>query len=710
MHRFSLKFALRPAAFSACAAAIVCLSGCAGISGTAVPSSLTTSIPKGSLHGGQQPIQGARVYVYAAATPTTGGSYGSASTSLIQPGVGTTLDSNGHYYVTTDSSGSFSYAGTVMCPTPTSQIYILAISGNTTGHVAEALNNPAVALSAALGNCVDINSTTFTSINEVTTAAMAFALNPFMMDATHIGAPSTNTAGLINAFATVPNLVDNTTGTALATTPGGAGVAPQQTLNTLANIIAPCINSGSNTSAACSSLFSHTSNTAGTPLDTIGALLNIAQFPAAQSANLYSDALATAPFQPALTTQPNDFSLAIAYSAPGGTSVVAPGAVVIDGSGNLWMASNRSNLVADAPDALVEFSPTGAFIAAYTGSANPATQVFHQIQGLAIDATSHYIYTTNLATDTKQDEVIQFNIQTGTVGWTTTNPTTGGTPGGDFGTQSIAGVALDNNGNVWVTSSFFPTQTQPVYPASQPSSNVIELNPADGSELAVFYYTGAPGATGIQIPSGVATDNTGSIWVVGSGSNNIGKFSSAVAPAAGAFVTSYAPSGLSEPTAVAIDSNNNIWSVDQLQPALSQIKGFNGANASGSPYTNLALYQAAITAVDGANQILIPSCRTGCYPTSGLNAPDGLIRINQAGATDTGAAPGPSAAVEGQLTGGASPTYAFDGAGGIATDAAGNAWVTNSVSGKLTQVIGFAAPTRQPIAAASSAAALGTLP
>jgi len=708
MQRFSPKFALRPAAFSACAAAIVCLSGCAGISGTAVPSSLTTSIPKGSLHGGQQPIAGSKIYVYAAEPPSVSitPAYGAASKSLIQPGVGTTTDVNGNSYVLTDGSGYFSYAGTVTCPLPTSQIYILAVGGNTTGHRAESLENGAITLSAALGSCSTINSSTFTSINEVTTAAMAFALSPFTLDAVHIGAPTSNNVGLVNAFATVPNLVDNTTGTALTAIPGGNGIAPQQSLNTLANIIAPCANSVSSTSAACSSLFSHTTTSSGSPANTFAALLNIATFPTAQVANLYSDALATAPFQPSLTTQPNDYSLAIAHSAPVSTSVVAPGVVVIDGSGNLWLASNRSNLVADAPDALVEFSPTGAFIAAYTGSASPATQVFHQIQGLAIDATSHYIYTTNLATDTKSDEVIQFNLQTQSVGWTATNPTTGATPGGDFGTQSIAGVALDNNGNVWVTSSFFPTQTQPVYPASAPSSNVIELAAADGAEIGIFYNP----STGLQAPSGVGTDNSGSIWVVGSGSNNIGKFSSAVAPASGAFVTAYAPTGLTEPTSVAIDSNNNIWAVDQFQPALSQIKGFNGTNAAASPYVTLALYQAAVTAVDGANQILIPSCRIGCFPGSGFPGPDGLIRTNQSGASNTGAPAGPSAAVQGQLTSGVSPTYAFDGAGGIATDAAGNAWVTNSVSGKLTQVIGFAAPTRQPIAAAASAAALGTLP
>ena len=668
MQRFSPKFALRPAAFSACAAAIVCLSGCAGISGTAVPNSLTTSIPKGSLHGGQQPIQYARVYVYAANTPTSGGSYGSASTSLIQPGVGTAQDTAGHYYVSTDASGGFNYAGTVTCPTSTTQIYILALGGNTTGHPGVGNNNTAIALSAALGSCSTINPTTFTSINEVTTAAMAFALNPFTVDATHIGSPHSNNAGLINAFATVPNLVDNTTGTALAATPGG-GVAPQQTLNTLANIIAPCANSGSGNSASCSSLFSHSSTTAGTPTDTLGALLNIAAFPAAQAASLYTDALATAPFQPALTAQPNDYSLGITFSPA--ISVIRPGSVVIDASGNLWMANCQSCVTPTATDSLVVYGPDGTFLHSYSNVG------IHKTQGLAIDSTGTNIYSTNQAVGSfANDEVTKMTISTGALVTHVTNAS--------FGTDGVQAVSLDNAGNVWVSAADTLHGT---------FGNVVEFD----STLTELTGNGSPfaqGSTGIAVPSGIGTDNIGNIWVAGTGSNALGEFS----PTAG-LQTVYFPSGLAQPLAIAINGSNEIWSVDNQTNSLSKIEFFNGANGGGSPYSNLGLYQAAITAIDGANQVLIPNCRVGC-PTSGSTAPDGVVRIAQSGAANDG---GVNTTATLQVPGLNAP-------GGAAIDASGSVWLSNSASGTVTQGIGLASPTIQPIALGSSTAKLGQLP
>jgi streptogramin lyase len=660
MQRFSPKFALRPAAFSACAAAIVCLSGCAGISGTAVPNSLTTSIPKGSLHGGQQPIQYARVYVYAA--NATGG-YGSASTSLITNQPGTAQDTAGHYYVTTDSSGSFSYAGTVTCPTATTQIYLLALGGNTTGHSGVGNNNTALALSAALGNCSTINSTTFTSMNEVTTAAMTFALNAFMIDGGHIGSPASNSAGLVNAFATVPNLVDNTTGTALAVTPSTTGAAPQKTLNTLGNIIAPCANSGSSSSAACSSLFSHSSTSAGTPTDTIGALLNIAAFPAAQAANLYGDALATAPFQPALTTQPNDFSLGITFSPS--VSVIQPGVVVIDASGNLWMANCQSCVTATATDTLVKYGPSGTFLASYSNTG------LHNTKGLAIDSTGTYIYSINQAvagSTHTSDQLTKMLISTGALqsGFPITFAS------GTYGTNAFQGIALDNSGEIWATAT-----TAGAIVETDPNGNLINGSP--------FFVGGT---------AGVGTDNVGNIWFAGVGGNNILQFDTN-----GDFLNNFTPSGLSQPLGIAINGSNEIWTVDNGTNSLSKIEFFNGANGSGSPYSNLGLYQAAITAIDGANQVLIPNCRAGC-PGSGSTAPDGVVRINQSGVANDG---GINTTATLQVPG-------LNGTGGAAIDASGNVWLSNSVTGTVTQGIGLASPTIQPIALGSSTAKLGQLP
>jgi hypothetical protein len=122
-------------------------------------------------------------------------------------------------------------------------------------------------------------------------------------------------------------------------------------------------------------------------------------------------------------------------------------------------------------------------------------------------------------------------------------------------------------------------------------------------------------------------------------------------------------------------------------------------NASGSPYVSIGLYQAAIVAIDGANQLLIPNSRLSC-PGLSATQPDNLLRLSPSGAPDTGGS--------GSNNGAQIPS--FSGVGGVAIDASGNVWVSNSVSGNLIEVIGFAAPTVQPLAAASAAGTLGQLP
>ena len=666
MQQGASRFVLRSATLGACVVAIVCLSGCAANPEKASPSSMRTSIPSGSLHGGHQPIVGAHVFVYAA--NGTGG-YNSASTSLIQPGMGTANDPSMGNYVTTDMAGSFSYAGTVMCPTPTTQIYLLATGGNSSSNQPAAANS-AIALMASLGSCSNITPSTTTNINEVTTAAMAFALQNFTVDPIHIGAPASNTAGLRAAFATVANLADSALGAALSATPTGSGVAPQATLNTLGNIAASCVNSLSSTSAACSSLFSHASTTSGTPGTVFGALLNIAAFPASQVANLYSDSLQASPFQPALTTQPNDFSLGITFS-PTAITAIQPSAVVIDAAGNIWMANCQSCQTPTAPDSLLEFSSTGTFLHSYTGSAIPGTQVLHGIKGIAIDAASTNIYTVNqgipgaATPGPGDDQIIKMDIATGTV-----------QPGfpidfsqGTYGVDTFNGIAVDNSGELWATA----TNTGAVIQANA-NGNLINGSP--------FFVGGT---------TGVAVDNIGNIWFAGTGGNNILQFDTN-----GDFLNNFTPPGLNQPLGMAINGSNEIWTVNHGSNSVSKMEFFNGANGSGSPYPNLGLDQASVTAIDGANQVVIPNCVVTC----GGTLPDSLLRLSQSGEPNTG---GPMTVSGVQISG-------FNKPSGAAIDASGNVWVSNNAGGTLTQVVGFAAPTIQPLAAASSNGTIGQLP
>src|SRR5665811_249701 len=93
------------------------------------------------------------------------------------------------------------------------RVYLLATGGNSSSSQ-PAPDNSAIVLMASLGSCSSITPATTTNIDEITTAAIAFALQNFTIDPTHIGAPASNTAGLLSAFATVANLADSVSGEA----------------------------------------------------------------------------------------------------------------------------------------------------------------------------------------------------------------------------------------------------------------------------------------------------------------------------------------------------------------------------------------------------------------------------------------------------------------------------------------------------------------
>src|SRR5271155_2258824 len=87
----------------------------------------------GLVHGGQQPVTGSTIQLYAVGN--TGD--GSAATPLLSPAP------------VTDANGGFNISGTFNCPSPSSLVYIVATGGNP--GLATGSNNPALSLMAALG-------------------------------------------------------------------------------------------------------------------------------------------------------------------------------------------------------------------------------------------------------------------------------------------------------------------------------------------------------------------------------------------------------------------------------------------------------------------------------------------------------------------------------------------------------------------------------
>jgi hypothetical protein len=203
MTRYRALSRLVPALFATMSVGVVSLLGCSDGLAPASRSQPTVAAVvrlKGQAHGGQQPISGSTIQLYAVGI--------NGSRSAATPLLTTT--------VVTDQNGSFNLTGDWDCTSNTATygvnplLYIVASGGNP--GLSSGTNNTAILLMAAIGPCNTLTSSSFISMNELTTVAAVYALTPFMADVAHVGASGVNPAGLVNAFSSASMLVNWTTG------------------------------------------------------------------------------------------------------------------------------------------------------------------------------------------------------------------------------------------------------------------------------------------------------------------------------------------------------------------------------------------------------------------------------------------------------------------------------------------------------------------
>ena len=492
--------------------------------GTTTPStggSGTAAGVSGTVYGGQTPLSGASVQLYAVGTS----GYGSGATSLL----------NGA--VTTDSSGKFNIAGAYACPSSSTQVYAVAIGGN-----AGAGANSSNVLMSALGSCGNIGSAQFV-VNEATTVASVYALAQFMTPgSTVVGTSSTNQIGLMNAFRTVTNLYDGETGKTRTTTPAGNGIVPASTINSLANVLASCVDSAGG-STACSKLFHATAANGTTPSDTLSAILNVALHP---WMNLSSLTL-SGPYSPSLAGAPNDWTLSVEYTGGGlnhGQLIAA------DGSGNIWVPNALD------PGTLSEFSTVGEPL---SGSSGFSGGGLSYPQAVAVDTLGN-VWAANEGNNTVSKH------------------TSGGTPlsGSGFSATALRlpyALAIDANGNVFTANG---------------NDSVTKLN-ASGTAVAQFQQGG------LDRPYAVAVDSSQNVWIANYSS--LSKFSNTGTAASS---SGYTGGGLSNAVGVAIDANGNAWVANFDNAVVSKLDS-SGAPLSGAGYPVPA--DVASIAVDGSNTI-----------------------------------------------------------------------------------------------------------
>lgn len=427
------------------------LTGCGGFKTTA-PIPVPGVALHGRVHGGQQPVSGGTLQLYAAGSTGYGIGYNTGASSLIPtgsyylggvPGCVASASQVCYANVLTDTGGGFNITGDYVCPSATTEVYLVATGGSP--GLPNNATNPQIALMAALGPCGDLSASTYISINELTTVASVWALAPFMSGANNVGTSSSNPTGLANAFASVNKLANITTGTASGPALPSGATAPVAKLNTLANILAACVNTaggqagyGDNT---CGSLFRASTINGVAPTDTLMAALNIAQHPTLQTPALTALSVPASPFQPSLASPPNDYTLVVTYT---GKALSAPIAAAVDASGDVWIANSGNSSV-------TELSNSGA---ALSGNNGYAIGSLNMPSAIAID-TSGNAWIANAGNNS-----ISEISSAGTVAGVFT--------GGNL--SSPDGVAIDQAGVIWIANRTGANITQ-IQPSGTVSSN-----------------------------------------------------------------------------------------------------------------------------------------------------------------------------------------------------------------------------------------------
>lgn len=538
----------------ACVAVGSLAAGCGG-SGTqsrVVSDPPTPTAFTGVIRSGTAPVSGAAISFETAGTSGPG----AGSTDLLP---GTT--------VTSDANGAFSIP-VFTCPSGSSQVYLVGRGGS--ANPSSGADNPALVMMAALGDCSSINSSTSVVMNEVTTAASAWALAQFMAPGAAVGATSTNTAGLRNAFLTVENLVDNSKGTAPGPSLPSNTILETGKLNSLGDILWSCDQSVSG--PACGTLFNEAAEAGITPSNTLDAALAIVRHPGTNVAAVFG-LQTSVPFQPSLTAAPHDWMLSTTFGncASGCGGLNLPGSLAIDSKGDVWIANYFGGAVS-------EFSATGEALAANGFSAAGMEASF----GIAIDAQDS-VWVTNESGTSAAGTALGSITHLSNMGQTLSGSgyTSGGinypiavaaTSGGDVWVADYAGSAatlLANNGSAISDSSGFAAAALPFTSAVAVDANQNGWFAFLGGVAKVTPGDSVAGFACCDEPAGIVIDASGGVWVADYGASAVVELS----PAGAILGRAVGTGGLNSPAGIAVDGNGNVWVANYRGETLSEFAG-----------------------------------------------------------------------------------------------------------------------------------------
>jgi hypothetical protein len=688
------------------ASSAVFTAGCANMATTATN---TTPLGQaatlsGKVHGGNQPVVGAAVTLYYAGQKGSPGTPASLAAT-------TTTDTAGSFaFIKDTTNGNAADNGTTdtfSCPlTSDPLVYVISKGGNTQNNGDATQNNAAAAFISVYGTCNELSAANHVNLTEVTTVATMAAVqqffNPFgTIDDAIVADGTGQQYNIVKQLpATIALLADPSAGTAVTSTTLNAGsgninpavsvtATPEPgKVNLIANILSACINSATAASGNCGSLMTSatppnaafTSNFANgsfpPAIDTLQAIYYLLTNPTSGGSGNQSTLFGLAggvsgPYQPALATQPSDWTIAVNFTSTStcGTSTGGSGGFIsspidinIDAADNVWIANSQAG--------------TGN-LSEISGAGVPTTCVFLGAGGSKGGAT---IDSSNNVWIGSGANLYRYNPSSASA---TTFPTT----------VSPIGVTADGLGNVYFTAvagavgslyqipnAATSAPTAPVQISTNVGTSPVRLMP-DFQQT-----TSAPFVT-VQ----------GNIFVT-SGTTSVAE----VSPSTGTgnlngFLTTTIPtSGDSYGISLSHDNKLFISSIDS--------GAIDGLGLSGGVYTNLSgfpfntpgtigIATPTSVSVDGRLNVWIPNNANGT----------GTGSVSELGSQGTAAGLSPSTGFQKDAS------YLTSGRA-LAVDQAGNVWVAGDGANFITEIVGAGVPLFQPYAVGLKNGRFQTIP
>lgn len=556
------------------------------------------------------------------------------------------------------------------------------------------------ATGGTLYNGSSFSPLSFVYMNEVSTAAMAYAMGGFGNDGLHVGTDTIFAATLTNpGIIGLENAAENAAvlydigGSHISTVYAGEGhianptvpgnsasVAPQALLDTVGNILAACVDSNNTYSPStntgtlspqCSTLFSSASSTGGlstnysvnagtgsttgggtAAANTAQAAFNIVHNPQTPAVlSLYTLPTGNVPFTPHLNAEPTDFTAAIQYT------LSSPTSVAVDSYGDAYFAGGGATT-----SYITKFTPEGVVKAT-----SPA--ISGLLDSIAIDQAGN-VWGTTLGS---------VGGQSGT-GRLYQLPATLASISGTYGGSINAPTALtiDSNSNIYIANyNSFPGGGGYIYYLSHTSYgtfNAVQNNNC---------YTAA---------TSITFDPNAYLWTSQNANNTYCRTSTS-----GTAV--FATNGNASNYNISLDSANNGWFGNHSQTNVYKVSSAGAATAVGKGSGNNqndylgGIYQPSWSAVDGVGNAFVQNdngtnSSISEFSNTGLplSCPTCLTQSNS---------------VYGFQRGSVNALAKYNNtninAGGMALDPSGNLWVVNYGGNTVLEIVGVGAPVVTPL-------------